>query len=57
MINVSKMLTVLGFLLLLFAILLKLGNVPLAIGTMSAKLISLLVVANISFVLAILFKK
>lgn len=57
MVNVPKMLTILGFLLILFAILLKLGNVPLAVGTMSAKLVSLLVIANTSFILAILFKK
>jgi len=57
MVNVSKMLTVLGFLLILFAILLKLGNVPFAIGTMSIRLVSLLVVANTSFILAILSKK
>jgi len=57
MVNVSKMFAVLGFLLILFAILLKLGNVPLAVGTMSVRLVSLLVVANTSFILAILLKK
>ncbi len=57
MVNVSKMLTVLGFLLIVFAILLKLENVPLVVGTMHVNLISLLVVANTSFILAILLKK
>jgi len=57
MINISKMLTVLGLLLVLFAILLKLADVPLLVGTMNIRLISLLVVANTLFILAILFKK
>jgi len=56
-VNVSKMFAVLGFLLILFAILLKLGNAPLAVGTISVRLVSLLVVANTSFILAILSKK
>jgi len=57
MVNVSKMFAVLGFLLILFAIFLKLGNAPLAVGTMSVRLISILVLANTSLILAILFKK
>ena len=57
MVNASKMFAVLGFLLILLAILLKLGNAPLVVGMMSVRLISLLVVANTSFILAILFKK
>lgn len=57
MVNVSKMFAVLGFLLILFAILLKLGNAPLMVGTLSVRLISLLVLANTSLILAILLKK
>ncbi len=57
MVNVSKMFAVLGFLLILFAILLKLGNAPLMVGTLSVRPISLLVLANTSLILAILLKK
>ena len=57
MVNVSKMLVILAFLLILFAIILKAGNVPLGIGEVTAKRISLLIVANTSLLLAILLKK
>lgn len=57
MVNVSKMLTILGCFLILFAILLKLVNADFAVGTMKASLLSLLVMANASFLLAIISKK
>jgi len=55
--NMSKLLTAVGLGLILLVIVLKLGNTHLVAGRIVIRLISLLVVANISFTLAILFKK
>jgi len=55
--SLSRFLAVVGFLLILFAVMLKALDVPLMIGTIQASLTSLLILANICFSLAILVKK
>jgi len=53
----SRLLTIAGAVLVLLVVGLKLANTNLVLGTMTIYLISLLVLANIAFTLAILFKK
>jgi len=54
----SKLLSITGTILLLLVVGLKLVNINvLVLGTMTLHIISLLVLANIAFTAAILFKK
>ncbi len=57
MTKVSKLFVLAGVILILLAITLKIAGTHLLLGSKSIKLISLLVMANTSFILAILFKK
>ena len=57
MVNKSKLLTIIGILLIVLAVVLKLGGAWLVIGNREIRLISVLVVANSCFLLALLFKK
>ena len=57
MTKVSKLFVLAGVILILLAITLKIAGTHQLLGSKSIKLISLLVMANTSFILAILFKK
>jgi len=56
-VDMSRLLTIAGAVLVLLVVGLKIANTNLVLGTMIIHLISLLVLANIAFTLAILFKK
>jgi len=57
-IDVSKIAAILGLLLVLMAIIMKIGGAsPVDVGLTNVRLISLLVIANTCFLVAILLKK
>jgi hypothetical protein len=57
MVNISKMLMITALLVILLAVVLKLGNARCVVGFIDIRLVSLLVVSNTLLLLGIFLKK
>jgi hypothetical protein len=57
MTKVSKLFTIIGCLLILAAVVLRIALVPIIISERPIQTISLLILANTAFLIALLFKK
>ncbi|MCM8758143.1 MAG: hypothetical protein NC900_05355 [Candidatus Omnitrophica bacterium] len=55
--TLSKILVILGFFLIIWALVLRVGLIPFLISTKPIKPSSLLILANSCFILAVFFKK